>query len=70
MKLEDIIQDRVHRLPEAVQREVLSFVEFVAQRDAAEDDAWSRMSLAGAMRGLENESWPEYSDADLKDRWS
>ena len=70
MKLDDVIHQKVQRLPETVQREVLSFVEFVSQRDRVEDDAWSEMSLAGALRGLDDERWPDYTDADLKDHWA
>ena len=70
MKLDDVIHKKVQQLPEAVQREVLSFVDFVAQRDRVEDDAWSAMSVAGAVNGLDDESWPEYTDKDLKQTWA
>jgi len=70
MKLDDVIHKKVQQLPEAVQREVLSFVDFVAQRDRVEDDAWSAMSVAGAMRASDDESWPEYTEADLKQTWA
>ena len=56
-------------LPEQVQREILSFVEFVEQRDSADDTGWSALSLDSAMHGLENDTWPDYSDADLKHNW-
>lgn len=70
MKLDDVIHEKVQRLPEPVQREVLGFVEFVAQRDVAEDRSWSEMSVAGALRQTEPDAWPEYSDGDIKDRWA
>ena len=70
MKLDDMIHQKVQRLPEEVQREVLSFVDFMVQRDRVEDETWSAMSMAGANRGMEDESWPEYTDADLKQSWA
>ena len=70
MKLDDVIHEKVQRLPEPVQREVLSFVEFVAQRDVADDRSWSEMSVSGAHRQAEPDAWPEYSDGDLKDNWA
>lgn len=68
------ITDRLQMLPPQLQREVLDFIEFLAQRVAQREDAsegaeWTRFSLAQAMNGLENEDSPEYSEADLKEKW-
>ncbi len=68
------IADRLERLPPSLQREVLDFIEFLSQKlangeAASEDDKWQRFSLAQAMKGLEDEDSPEYSEADLKERW-
>jgi len=65
------IAQYVQSLPEASQREVLDFVEFLRSRKSSdalrEDDAaWSDFSLTSAMRGMEDESAP-YSKADLKE---
>ncbi len=74
-----IVAERVYQsvlqLPEPLQAEVLNFSEYLllkAQRTAAPEDenAWSSLSLALAMRGMENEDTPEYTLADLKERFS
>ena len=68
------IANRLERLPPSLQREVLDFIEFLSQKvtngeAASEDAAWQRFSLAQAMKGLDDEESPEYSEADLKERW-
>ena len=69
MNVADVVYDKVKSLPEASQREVLDFVDYVSQKLRAEDADWSRSSLATALRGMENEDWPEYPDGDLKEHW-
>ncbi|MBI5473402.1 MAG: DUF2281 domain-containing protein [Ignavibacteriae bacterium] len=65
------IAAKTQQLPEELQQEVLHFVEFLWAR-AGEEDArteeleWSRFSLAQAMRGMEDEDWPEISEDDIK----
>jgi hypothetical protein len=71
----DEISRRVLRLPEPLQAEVLRFVDYLlmrAQQDEArqEDQAWLSLSLRSAMRGLEGEGGPDYSEADLKEPFS
>lgn len=68
------ITDRLKLLPPPLQREVLDFIDFLAQRvaqgdDGSEEAEWTKFSLAQAMNGLENEDLPEYSEADLKEKW-
>ncbi len=67
------INHRLQMLPPRLQREVLDFIDFlaqrVAQREDGEDADWTKSSLAQAMNGLENEDSPEYIEADLKERW-
>jgi hypothetical protein len=60
------ITQELQSLPEAIQREVLDFVEFLkARRLHVEDEGWSRFSLSHAMRGMEDE--PDlYSNADIR----
>ena len=65
------IAEHVEALPESEQREVLDFVVFleakVKPRAVRENEtAWSAISLASAMRGMEDESSP-YTEADVKE---
>lgn len=74
MSAKEQITDRLQKLPQPLQREVLDFIDFLAQRvaqgeDSAEQSDWTKFSLAQAMSGLENEDSPEYSEADLKEKW-
>jgi hypothetical protein len=67
------ITDRLQKLPPPLQREVLDFIEFLAQKVAqseciSEDFEWSEFSLAQAMAGLEDEE-SEYTEADVKEKW-
>ncbi len=68
------INRRVEKLPIEIQLEILDFVEFVAQKaerqNASEENRqWTDFSLAQAMKGLEDEEIPEYTEADLKEKW-
>ncbi len=63
------ITEMIRRLPPPVQQEVLDFAEFLAEKGGG-DAEWSGFSLDQAMRGLENEEIPEYSEADLKEKWA
>ena len=65
------IAQHVEALPEAAQREVLDFVEFLESRTKPRlvrdaDADWSAFSLASAMRGMEHEPSP-YTVADVKE---
>jgi hypothetical protein len=74
------VVDKIHRrvlvLPEPLQAEVLDFVEFLLSKVEVElqDDApdfdhfeWSNISLAMALRGMEDEEEPNYTMADIKE---
>ncbi len=76
----EAVANKIHRqvlaLPEPLQVEVLDFVEFLLSRlesetleetQATENRDWSKLSLAMAMRGMEDEDIPEYTIADLKE---
>ena len=65
----DLIRERVSKLPEPSQREVLDFVEYLAHRLRQEDLKWSEFSLAAAARGLEEDAWPEYREEDFIEKW-
>jgi hypothetical protein len=74
MSAKEQITDRLQMPPPPLQREVLDFIEFLAQKvaqreDASEEGEWTKFSLAQAMNGLETEGSPEYSEADLKEKW-
>ena len=74
MIAEEQIADKLQKLPPRLQREVLDFIDFlaekIAQREAAGEEAeWAKFSLAQAMSGLEDDRSPEYSEADLKEKW-
>ena len=74
MSAKEQITNKLQKLPQPLQREVLDFIDFLAQRvvqseDSGEEADWKEFSLAQAMNGLENEDSPEYSEADLKERW-
>ncbi len=75
MALADKIQQYLDRLPATFQAEVLDFVEYLlakAEREAVrrEERAWSDLSLALAMRGLEDEDTPTYTLSDLRVEFS
>ena len=75
MAVTEEINRRVQRLPEPLRAEVLHFVDYLLTQteqndDRQEDRAWFGLSLGSAMRGLENESGPDYSEADLTERFS
>jgi hypothetical protein len=71
MVITERIQQHIQELPASFQAEVLDFVEYLltrADREALrrEDKAWSGLSLAFAMRGMEGEAAPTYTASDLK----
>ncbi len=68
------INSKLQKLPTLYKREVLHFIEFLSQkamRDEAETEEklWTDFSLTQAMRGLEETDAPEYTEADLKEKW-
>lgn len=70
VKFAEVIFDRVSKLPEVDQKEVLDFVDFLSKKERAENKTWMRMSQRSAIRGMEQEEWPEYTQEDLKERWN
>ena len=34
-----------------------------------DDEQWKKFSLANAMRGLESDEFPDYTEADFKEKW-
>ncbi len=67
MTITEKIQQYIQRLPGPVQAEVLDFVEYLlAKTERREEREWSDLSLASAMRGMEDEDTLAYTTADLK----
>jgi hypothetical protein len=65
------IQQHIQKLPEELQVEVLDFVEYLLLKSEREslkrgDIDWSSLSLAFAMRDMEDEDTPAYTTDDLK----
>lgn len=61
------IQAYLQRLPPPFQAEALDFVEYLLAKAEREERAeWSSLSLAYAMRGMEDEETPAYTIADLR----
>lgn len=61
------IQKKVNLLPEPTQYQVLDFVDYLLSRSRQEDMLWSKLSLRWALRGMEDEEWPEYSTQDIEE---
>ena len=69
MVLNEEIQECIRKLPESLQEEMLDYLEFLLVKANREDNEWTRLSLASAMRGMENE--PDlYTLSDLKVKYS
>ncbi len=69
MNMADRIHEQVQHLPKRLQEDVLHFIEDLISQAQREDDEWTALSLRMAVTGFEDESWPEYTDADFKERW-
>ncbi len=68
------INSKLQRLPTLYQQEVLHFIEFLSQKAIRgetenEEKLWTDFSLTQAMRSLEDDDTPEYTEADLKEKW-
>ncbi|MEK7397703.1 MAG: DUF2281 domain-containing protein [Candidatus Poribacteria bacterium] len=71
MAIAEKIYKYIEELPEPFQEEVLDFIEYLLMKAKSksaqqEDESWSSLSLTSAMRGMEDEDTPLYTDADLK----
>ncbi|MDQ3063675.1 MAG: DUF2281 domain-containing protein [Acidobacteriota bacterium] len=74
MVVTEQINSKLQRLPTLYQQEVLHFIEFLSQKAMrveaeTEEKLWSDFSLTQAMRGLEDDDTPKYTEADLKEKW-
>jgi hypothetical protein len=72
MGLAERIFEEVKALPEDEARKVLLFIEHVkaVEQVAEEKGGWEKLSLAGALAGLEDDVFPEYGEDELLERWS
>jgi len=69
MTTTETIVQRLKSLPASAQREVLDFVEFLAHRLRQEEMRWADLSMRAALRGMEDEVWPEYREEHFKEKW-
>ena len=70
MTLAQKILQKIEKLPESVQAEVLDFIDFIdLKKGHPTDSEWKDLSLSSAMRDMENESSPEYTTGDLKEKF-
>lgn len=70
MQVSEKIQKYTEKLPEQLQGEVLDFVEYLLNKWKQEKDEnieWTTLSMQMMMRGMEDETAPEYTRADLKE---
>jgi len=66
------IYEKVKDLPATDQAEILRLIDRISQGGDArtEDDDWTYLSLAAALRGLEDDVWPDYTAEDLLEDWT
>ena len=58
----------IERLPASLQAETLDFVEFlIAKAEQEETKNWTDLSLQAAMRDMEAEAGPTYTQNDIKE---
>ena len=69
MSLPEKILHHIKQLPESKQIEVLDFIEYLENKlDTQEEKSWSELSLASAMKEMEDEASP-YSDTDIDEKF-
>jgi hypothetical protein len=69
MSTAEKIFQKAQGLPADAQNAVLQIIELLDQRASFEDQEWSRFSLATALQGMEEESWPDYTAASGFEKW-
>lgn len=69
MSTAERIFEKSKSLPAPLQNEVLDFVEFLHKKPVPPPDDWPALSLTAALRGMEDDRWPVYSDSDLVEKW-
>jgi hypothetical protein len=70
MAIADKLQEKMSKLPEPLQNEILDFAEYLVRKfdrqERQADREWANLSLQHALRGIEDESLPCYNLSDLK----
>ena len=70
MRLKQLIKQKIDNLSEDEQKKVLNFVDFLQEKShEIETKEWNQFSLEQAMRDLEDNNLPEYTEADLVEKW-
>jgi len=70
MNTKKLISQRIEKLSDKDQEKVLDFVIDLHQgKKETENEAWNQFSLEQAMAGLEEDNLPEYTEADLIEKW-
>lgn len=62
------ITHKIKKLSSDKQEKVLEYIE-VLEENQNELNSWNTFSLENAMKGLEDDQLPEYTEEDLKERW-
>ncbi|BAZ86851.1 MULTISPECIES: hypothetical protein [Dolichospermum] len=66
-ELKALIKEMVR---EALQEQRLTLYKTLfSYRNNTENEEWNQFSLEQAMRGLENDHLPEYTEADIIEKW-
>jgi hypothetical protein len=75
VRVSEKIFEEVTKLPEPLQAEVLDFVHYLASKVSGEapdtdEPSCAVLSLAMAMRGMEDEDTPGYTIEDLREKFT
>ena len=69
--IEQIVQE-LETLPSSLQEEAVDFIGYLKLKQAGtlkEIREWNAFSLESALRGLEDDQFPDYRESDLKEVW-
>jgi len=66
----DAIYQKVIALPHNEQAEVLNYVNYISFRARQDDLTWMSYAIQAALRGIEDDEWPDYGLHDLQERWA
>lgn len=70
MSIKELITEKIENLSEGEQLKLLNLINILQQKTLdTENQQWSHFSLEQAMKGLENDLIPEYTEADLIEKW-
>jgi len=74
MKISELVEKEVDSLPVQLQEEVLDFIGYLktkhgAAEQASEEREWFSLSLDSALKGIEHDTFPDYGETDLVERW-